>query len=592
MKKLKTFLETNKLFFEIAWKSHKSYFFIYIITTLYGFISNMLLIYLPKMSLNAFLYKEDLWLGVGYICGYILIISVWAYVERRLTLKQSMNTQYISVELREHIYRKMNENSMLAFEDSSEYDALQKALNYTYVGADEVINILSQMITCILTLIGVSYIVGQVSVIIVIIIFATLILSHLCMNKVNDLWFKYQNTERLPKVRLLQYLQRLFNEKDYVSTVKLNEAFDYSIETVNEKGMAIAIEGNKKDRQRFRWNYLAIILGNVQLLSAYLYFGYMLFAGLLDVATYSALFVAVQQFTQNFNSFLGLFINLKNNVNEASFYMDYIKDEKYVQNGTEKIDNCEEIALENVSFKYPNQGQNALNDVSFSIKAGSRIAIVGENGAGKTTLLKLILALYPPTSGKILINGETDINDVDLSSWYKQLSVVLQNSVNIPLTLEENIAFRGEKDIDSGKIEDSIRFSGLEEKIDSLPKKEKSVFSTRFDKEGVDFSGGEKQKISIARAYYRDANILVFDEPSSALDPNAEYEFFKKIYELGRDKTVIFVSHRLSTVVKADQIIVIDKGQVAEMGTHDELMARNGLYCEMFTKQAENYIAE
>ncbi|MCC8196101.1 MAG: ABC transporter ATP-binding protein/permease [Ruminococcus sp.] len=592
MKKLKTFLETNKLFFEIAWKSHKSYFFIYIITTLYGFISNMLVIYLPKMSLNAFLCKEDLWLGVGYICGYILIISVWAYVERRLTIKQSLNTEYISVELREHIYRKMNENSMLAFEDSSEYDALQKALNYTYVGADEVINILSQMITCILTLIGVSYIVGQVSVIIVIIIFVTLILSHLCMNKVNDLWFKYQNTERLPKVRLLQYLQRLFNEKDYVSTVKLNEAFDYSIETVNEKGVAIAIEGNKKDRQRFRWNYLAILLGNVQLLSAYLYFGYMLFAGQLDVATYSALFVAVQQFTQNFNSFLGLFINLKNNVNEASFYMDYIKDEKYVQNGTEKIDNCEEITLENVSFRYPNQEQNALNGVSFSIHAGSRIAIVGENGAGKTTLLKLILALYPPTSGKILINGETDINDVDLSSWYKQLSVVLQNSVNIPLTLEENIAFRGEKDIDSGKIEDSIRFSGLEDKIDSLPKKEKSVFSTRFDKEGVDFSGGEKQKISIARAYYRDANILVFDEPSSALDPNAEYEFFKKIYELGRDKTVIFVSHRLSTVVKADQIIVIDKGQVAEMGTHDELMARKGLYCEMFTKQAENYISE
>ncbi|MCD7889432.1 MAG: ABC transporter ATP-binding protein/permease [Oscillospiraceae bacterium] len=592
MKKLKTFLETNKLFFEIAWKSHKSYFFIYIITTLYGFISNMLVIYLPKMSLNAFLYKEDLWLGVGYICGYILIISVWAYVERRLTLKQNLNTEYISVELREHIYRKMNENSMLAFEDSSEYDALQKALNYTYVGADEVINILSQMITCILTLIGVSYIVGQVSVIIVIIIFATLILSHLCMNKVNDLWFKYQNTERLPKVRLLQYLQRLFNEKDYVSTVKLNEAFDYSIETVNEKGMAIAIEGNKKDRQRFRWNYLAILLGNVQLLSAYLYFGYMLFAGQLDVATYSALFVAVQQFTQNFNSFLGLFINLKNNVNEASFYMDYIKDEKYVQNGTEKIDNCEEITLENVSFKYPNQEQKALNCVSFSIHAGSRIAIVGENGAGKTTLLKLILALYPPTSGKILINGETDINDVDLSSWYKQLSVVLQNSVNIPLTLEENIAFRGEKDIDSGKIEDSIRFSGLEDKIDSLPKKEKSVFSTRFDKEGVDFSGGEKQKISIARAYYRDANILVFDEPSSALDPNAEYEFFKKIYELGREKTVIFVSHRLSTVIKADQIIIIDKGQVAEMETHDELMAWKGLYCEMFTKQAENYISE
>lgn len=592
MKHIKTYFETNKLFFTIAWRMQKSYYAIYTITIIYGFASNMLLIYLPKLSLDSFLSKKNFGLGVAYICGYVLIVLIWAFVERKMSLKQSINVTCIKLELRDIVYRKINENSMLAYEDSDEFDALQRALNYTDVGADETINILSKIITCVLTLIGVSYVVGQVSVIMIVIVFASLILSHVCMRKVNDLWFQYQNNERLPKVRLVNYLSGLFGEKDYVSEIKLNCAFDYAINTVKAKTMNLAEEGVAKDKQRFKWNYLAIIANNAQLLSAHLYFGYLLFEGKIDIATYSALFVAIQQFASNFGALLGLFIEMKNTVNESSFYMEYIKDQKYIQNGKQSIENFEEISLRNVNFKYPNQEQDALNNISFSIQAGTKIAIVGENGAGKTTLLKLILALYHSTSGKIIINNHIDINEIDLSSWYNQLAVVMQNSVNIPLTIEENIAFCNEKDMDLYKVEESILFSGLTDKINSLPKREKSVFSTRFDKEGVDFSGGEKQKISIARAYYRKTNILVFDEPSSALDPNAEYEFFKKVYELGKEKTVIFVSHRLSTVVKADKIIVLDKGKVVEMGTHTDLMARGGKYAEMFRKQAENYIGE
>ena len=246
----------------------------------------------------------------------------------------------------------------------------------------------------------------------------------------------------------------------------------------------------------------------------------------------------------------------------------------------------------NVGFKYPNQEKNALYNISFSIQAGEKIAIVGENGAGKSTLLKLILGLYYPSKGRIVFNENIDITDIDLSSWYSHVAVVMQNSTNIPLTIEENISLCDEKDTDSIKLEESILFSGLTEKINSLSKREKTVFSTRFDKNGVDFSGGEKQKVSIARAYYRKANVLIFDEPSSALDPNAEYDFFKKVYDLGKEKTIIFISHRLSTVVKADKIIVLDKGKIVGLGNHKELINKCDIYTEMFNKQAENYIGE
>lgn len=592
MRSIKEFFKVNKSFFEIAWKECKSYYFIYIIMILYGFASNMLLVLLPKISLNCFYVEKKFKLGVAYICGYIMIVLIWAFVERQMTLKQDINVTCIRLKMRDIIYKKVNQNSMLAYEDSDEFDALQRALNYTDTGADELINVVSRIVTCILTLIGVSFVVGQVSILMVIIVFLALIVSHLCMRKVNDLWFKYQNNERLPKVRLINYLSGLWNDKDYVSTIKLNDAFNYSTKVLKSKTIDLTKEGVSKNRQRFKWNYISIIANNLQLLSVHLYFGYLLFKGALDIATYSSLFVAVQQFASNFGTLLNLFIEIRNNANEASFYMGYIKDQKYIQNGKKDIKEFEEIHLVNVGFKYPNQEKNALYNISFSIQAGEKIAIVGENGAGKSTLLKLILGLYYPSKGRIVFNENIDITDIDLSSWYSHVAVVMQNSTNIPLTIEENISLCDEKDTDSIKLEESILFSGLTEKINSLSKREKTVFSTRFDKNGVDFSGGEKQKVSIARAYYRKANVLIFDEPSSALDPNAEYDFFKKVYDLGKEKTIIFISHRLSTVVKADKIIVLDKGKIVGLGNHKELINKCDIYTEMFNKQAENYIGE
>jgi len=547
----------------------------------------MILVYLPKLSLDAFLEKSNFLLGVVFICGSILITILWAYVEKRIAVIQSLNVTNIAIEMRNKIYEKINKNNLLAYEDNQQYDALLKALNYTNVGADEIVSILSRFLTCVLTIIGVSYVIGEISPIMVIIIIASLILAHLCMKKVNSLLFEYQNNERLPKIRLVNYLAGLFNNKDYVTEIKLNNAFSFAIDILNSKRVHIAKESAEKDLHRFKWNFFAIFINNFQLLLSHIYFGYLLFSKTINIATYSTLFAAVQQFSSNFGKLLGIITELENKVNEASFYMSYLDDDTYEQEGTIDVKSIKNIEFKNVNFNYPNQPASVINDLSITINAGEKVAIVGENGSGKTTFLKMLLGMYPPTKGHILVNNSIDIQDINLSSWYNQISAVMQNTVHLPISIKENIALN--HDINKQQLNDSIIFSGLESKIKSLNKKESTIFSTRFDKDGVDFSGGEKQKLSIARAFYKLGNVLVFDEPSSALDPNAEHEFFQKIYDLGRSKTIIFVSHRLSTVVRADKILVFKNGTVVECGTHHQLMKKNGTYAEMYNKQISNY---
>ena len=257
------------------------------------------------------------------------------------------------------------------------------------------------------------------------------------------------------------------------------------------------------------------------------------------------------------------------------------------------------FVFENVGFKYPGSDRWAVRDVTFKIQPGERIAFVGENGAGKTTLTKLIVRLYDPTEGRILLNGH-DLREYDLLSLRKAVGVIFQDFVKYELQFDENIGV--------GDIDDMSRYIDDEAKKKDVPDSmvtaaEKSLASTllsnfpdgwnqmlgrRFEG-GINLSGGEWQKIALARAYLRDAQILILDEPTAALDARAEYQVFLRFSELVRGRMAIIISHRFSTVRMADRIIVLTDGKVEEEGTHTELVDRNGLYAELFSMQAEGY---
>lgn len=265
-----------------------------------------------------------------------------------------------------------------------------------------------------------------------------------------------------------------------------------------------------------------------------------------------------------------------------------LKEETIEDGGMPMDDAVETLEFRNVSFTYPKAEKPVLKNVSFVVKKGEKISIVGLNGAGKSTLVKLICRMYKADSGEILVNGR-DIYDYDYLSYMNVISAVFQDYKLFNFTIEENISCR-ESGADEKRVNYLIDEVGMREKIDTLPEGIHSRFGKEYDEDGVELSGGQGQKIAIARALYKKASMVILDEPASALDPIAEAEIYEKFNSLVEDKTAIYISHRMSSSVFCDRILIIDGGTVSDFDTHENLMKKtDSLYYKLFTSQAENY---
>ena len=244
--------------------------------------------------------------------------------------------------------------------------------------------------------------------------------------------------------------------------------------------------------------------------------------------------------------------------------------------------------FKNVSFHYPGNPRLVLNNVSFKLEPSSRIALVGENGQGKTTIVKLLTRLYDPTAGQILLDG-VDLREYDLEDLWKEIGVIFQDFTRYEMTASENIAVgQIEERNNQFRIRSAANKSLAEKVIRKLPKGYDQTLGCRFEG-GVDLSGGEWQKMALARAYLRDAQVLILDEPTAALDARSEHEVFERFAELTKGKMSLLISHRFSTVRMADRILVLEGGRIAEQGKHDDLVRDSGRYAEMFELQAASY---
>jgi ATP-binding cassette subfamily B protein len=250
-----------------------------------------------------------------------------------------------------------------------------------------------------------------------------------------------------------------------------------------------------------------------------------------------------------------------------------------------------EIRFDNVTFAYPGADKAALTNLSFTIKAGETLAVVGRNGAGKTTLFKLICRLYDPVEGRILIDG-IDIRDFEPRQLREQIGGMFQDYVDYQATASENIGLGNVPQIgDRESIVEASERAGADDLIANLPDGYDTALGKWFDA-GVNLSGGEWQKVALARAFMRDAKILLLDEPTSALDAQAEYDLFERLHSLTKGRTAVYISHRFSTVRRADRIIFLEHGQLVEEGTHEELMRLDGRYARLFRMQAAAYTGE
>ncbi|MBQ7922883.1 MAG: ABC transporter ATP-binding protein [Clostridia bacterium] len=319
-----------------------------------------------------------------------------------------------------------------------------------------------------------------------------------------------------------------------------------------------------------------------------------LFTGVIALGDFAAGINSIWKLYWQINSLTEFLIQYP----EHSLYVDkfrkFMNYEPKVTGGDKTVPSLQEIQFKNVCFQYAGTEKESLTDVNLTIRRGEKIAIVGYNGAGKSTFIKLLLHLYDATSGEIVWNG-TDIRKLNLDEYRKNMVALFQDYQIFAATLAENVlADTYTSDMEHTVIE-ALQEATFTERLQTMPKGIQTPLTKEFAEDGINLSGGESQKVAIARAFaqakLRNSDVIVLDEPSSALDPMAEYELNKTILECTEDKTVIFISHRLSTTRMADRIYMFDDGRLIECGSHNELMALNGKYAEMFLMQAEKYTA-
>ena len=299
----------------------------------------------------------------------------------------------------------------------------------------------------------------------------------------------------------------------------------------------------------------------------------------------------------SYASMIGGIISTFSDMSGISFQLnDYREFENYAEKGNrsegadmpEGNEGCA-IRVENLDYKYSSADENTLSDISFDIKPGENISIVGLNGAGKTTLVKVLCGLYSPTRGNVYVNGK-NMKDYNIYRYYSLFSAVFQDFTFLPLSIMSNVSCTSEDKSDEERVKWALKMAGIYDKVMSLEEGIHTKLDKQMNEHGIDLSGGEKQKLLIARAIYRDAPILILDEPTAALDAMAERELYQRYAELSKGKTTIYISNRLASAQFCDRIFVMNHGEIAEVGTHDELLKAGGLYSEMFEKQSSYYV--
>ena len=328
----------------------------------------------------------------------------------------------------------------------------------------------------------------------------------------------------------------------------------------------------------------------------YLYVGLKALAGLFGIGSVVCYIASINEFTTGFSDFMTQLAWLRANNEAMQVYFDYMNIPSTMVQGTipvekrflcDKGDNDYEIEFRNVSFQYPSSNTYALQDVSLKFRIGQRLAVVGMNGSGKTTFIKLLCRLYDPTEGEILLNG-IDIRKYDYIEYISIFSVVFQDFNLFSFNLGQNVA--AEVEYDNQKVTACLIEAGFGDRLHKMSEGLETCLYKDFDEKGIEISGGEAQRIALARALYKDAPFIILDEPTAALDPIAEYEIYAKFNEIVGDKTAIYISHRLSSCRFCDDIAVFDQGHIIQYGNHDDLIAdERGKYHELWHAQAQYY---
>lgn len=403
---------------------------------------------------------------------------------------------------------------------------------------------------------------------------------------------KYEwQLQRARNDRKLSYIKQILQNKANAKDVRIFGVQEHFREKYVDMWHIWFGEKKKLDNQRMRLTFSASILPIFATTIVLILVGNGIFDGTLTLGDYTLYGGVANQLLNSITALTGVINQSYESEMRLSKYAEFLRLEPFVKNeGTGTIQAIDQIEFRNVTFTYPNSQQPVLKDVSFEITKDQSIALVGLNGAGKSTIVKLLLRLYDPDSGDIYVNGQ-NIKTYDIRSYYRCVSTVFQDFCHYALQIREAVALPDIEGVnDDERILKACKDADLDLRLMDPEKGIDTFLGKIFDPNGIELSGGNWQKFAIAQAYFKNASLMVFDEPNAALDPDAERRLFEKMVDLSRDKCVVYVTHRLSAATTAGQIIVIDNGVCVERGSHQELMEQKGLYYDLFSKQAQNYL--
>jgi len=582
-------------FFKLVWETNHWYAILNILLRLIRSAIPVSILYVGKLIIDeVILLSKTHSSDLGYLWKLVLAEFALAIISDALSRGTALVDSLLGDLFSNHTSVKIMEHAATLdldqFEDSEFYDKLERARQQTVGRTILLSQILSQvqdMITMGFLLVGLV----AFNAWLILLLLIAIVPAFLGESYFNDKSYALTRGQT-PERRELDYMRYLGASDETAKEVKLFSLSGFLINRFKTLSNKFYDDNKKLSVKRASWGTFFALLGSVGYYVAYAVMILKTVEGALTVGSLTFLAGSFKQLRSLLENILSRFTSVSQGAIYLRDFFDFFEIQPKITPAAKPVPFPnpirQGITFENVGFKYHNSDKWANRHLSFTLKAGEKLALVGENGAGKTTLVKLMARLYDPVEGRILLDG-VDLREYDMVDLRKNIGIIFQDYLRYQLSFAQNIAVGNIDEQDNrALIKMSAEKSLANLLAERLPQKYDQALGRRFNN-GIELSGGEWQKVALARAYMKEAQILILDEPTSALDARAEYSVFQRFAELSKGKTAVLISHRFSTVRMADRILVLDKGQIIEMGSHEELIRKNGHYAELFLLQAKGY---
>jgi ABC-type bacteriocin/lantibiotic exporter with double-glycine peptidase domain len=589
MKKITSskYVKNFRFVISLIWQTSPKFICAKFAIVLVNTISPFIMIIFPKLIIDSIIGGGD-WISTFHliaIMGIVLLVTTLLSTFLSATAQKYGDTiQYDLVRIYGKKVMSLNYEDL---ENPAVLDMFEKSKSgfNMYDFFDKIVAV----ITNVLSFIGYAAILFTYSRLMLIIVVAVVVINLICNAKKNKYYYK-AGEDAAPMNRKFAYLAGLMYGFDYAKEIKVGGLSDYITDKYDDNIVGFKKIFRTLYRHVFLLSGVSSLTSVIQTFTLYSVVAYSAIQKTISIGDFTMYISSISAASGCLLTIVSAMIDISKNTKYATDMRLFFEMERKTEMGgilPDRSANNVDIEFRNVSFKYPRTERYVLRHISFTVHSGEKISIVGKNGSGKTTLIKLLLRLYEPTEGEILVGGK-NITDYDYKAYLSLFAPVLQDYKIFAFSCKENIELNLEDNEE--RLMRAIHDSDLDEKISSLPNGVLTPVYKQFDENGVEFSGGENQKLAIARAIYKDAPIILLDEPTANLDPLAEYDIYTMIYHMLGNKTSFFVSHRLASGRFCDRIFVVDGGEIIADGPHDSIDKSCELYREMFEKQAQFYI--